>query len=138
MRIGLLALAVGDLLGGLLLTVWPGVWQEWVHPLAMGTVFYPVQRHGALMLGRAGLTVWAARRPDRVRMTAVAVAWGLEVPGALLLAWRTAGTGPAEVVYGAIALVALAIAMGVGRWLRRSAPEHRLGSAEARIESEED
>lgn len=137
MRIGLLALALVDLMGGLLLTVWPGVWQEWVHPLAMGTVFYPVQRHGALMIGRAGLTAWAARRPDATRLTMVSACWLLEVPGAMLLGWRTAGTGPmAAMVYGLIGAVALAITVGVGRAAQLAAGGP--ASSEVTMTSEED
>jgi len=121
-----LVLALFDVVAGLMLVVWPGVWQEMVHPLAMGTVFYPVQRHGALWLGRAGLTLLAARRPDPMRLSAVAAAWWLDVPGALLLAWRTAHTGPwAGAIHVALALVAFTAGVIVWRIARRSAFESK-------------
>lgn len=117
----LVALALFDLLGGALLVGWPGAWQEAAHPLAMGTVFYPVQRHGALWIARGGLALAAARRPTPLRLAALAGAWLVEVPGALLLAWRTVGTGPGPWAYAALALVACGAGGILWRTARRTA-----------------
>lgn len=116
----LYALAVLDLLGGAALLGWPGAWHEWAHPRAMGTVFYPVQFHGALWFGRAALALWAARRPTPLSRAALAGAWAIEVPGAAVLWWRTGDLGPGAWVYAGLALFAAAVALGL--W--RSAHEH--------------
>lgn len=122
----LVALAVVDVFGGVLLVVWPGVWQELLHPLAMGTVFYPVQRQGALWLGRAVVEVAAARRPQPARLWAVAALWAVEVPAALLVAWRTAHTGAAAApVHVALALVGLGVAVILWRAAREAAAGDR-------------
>ncbi len=119
LRYGLLALGAIDLLLGTLLLVWPGVWQEGVHPWAMGTVFYPIQRLGAAWLGRALLTV-VALRSGRSWLFVLAGAWALDIPGDLLLAWRVADTGPWVVwIYVGHALVC---AWAV-HWLYRAARE---------------
>lgn len=112
----LATLAALDLVGAVLLVVWPGVWQELLHPLAMGTVFYPVQRQGALWLGRAVAEVHAARRRTPVRLAVVGALWAVEVPAALLLAWNTAHTGPAAApVYTALAVIGCAVSIGMWR-----------------------
>ncbi len=113
LRYGLLALVVVDLFLGTALLVWPGVWQEGVHPWAMGTVFYPIQRLGAAWIGRAVLAA-CALRGGRSWLIALAGAWSLDIPGDLLLAWRTFDTGPlATWVYIGHALVCV----GVVCWL---------------------
>lgn len=127
MHRALYALALLDLLGGAMLLGWPGAWQELAHPLAMGTVFYPVQRHGAMWFGRAGLALWAARGPAR-RRAALAGAWALEVPGAALLAWRTVGTGPGPWFYAGLAVFAGAVAT----WLWRGASTNAIDTGDPR------
>lgn len=97
MRTVLVSLAVFDVLAGGLLLLWPGFWQEALHPLAMGTTFYPLQRLGVVWLARAAVTGVAARRADPLWLAAVAGLWAVEVPADLLVGWRTAGTGPATV-----------------------------------------
>ncbi len=94
MRWLLLCLAGLDLLAGTLLLLWPGYWQEVLHPLAMGTTFYPLQRTGVVWLARALVSVAAARGGSPRLTAAVAMLWAVEVPGDLLVGWRTAGTGP--------------------------------------------
>lgn len=116
----LIALAVIDLVVGAWLLVWPGAWQELVHPLAMGTVFYPLQRQGVVGLGRAALEALTARRPTATRLAMVTALWAVEVPAALLVAWRTADTGPlAAAVH--LGVAALALAASVGLWRARRA-----------------
>lgn len=122
----LAALAVVDLLGGTLLVVWPGVWQELLHPLAMGTVFYPVQRQGALWLARAVVEVAAARRPRPERLRVVAALWAVEVPAALFVAWRTAHTGAAAApVHVILALVGAGVALILWRSAGKAAAGDR-------------
>lgn len=124
--LALVALAAVDIITGTVLVVWPGLWQEIAHPLAMGTVFYPVQRYGALALGRAALAGWAARRPTPTRLAALSGAWLLEVPGALLLAWRTAHTGPfAALLYGGLAIGGLVVGIALWRAAQRAEDEGR-------------
>jgi hypothetical protein len=110
LRYGLLALAVVDLSLGTFLLFWPGAWQELVHPWAMGTVFYPVQRLGAAWLGRALIACFAAGRGG-VWITVLAGAWSLDLPGDILLAWSVADTGPlvAGVYLGHAALTVLEV-----------------------------
>ncbi len=122
------ALGVIDVLLGATLIGWPGIWQELLHPAAMGTVFYPVQRTGTLWLARGLFAGWAAwsRRPWAAR--AVAVAWALDVPGDLLLAWRVGDTGPwTGPAYLGRAAFAVAVAIGLGRGSR---PRHLEGAAD--------
>ncbi len=107
MRTILVSLAVFDVLVGGLLLLWPGFWQEVLHPYAMGTNFYPLQRLGVVWLGRAAATFVAARRADPLWLAAVAGLWAVEVPADLLVGWRTAGTGPATVwIYAGRAVLA--------------------------------
>lgn len=119
-RRALYALALLDLLGGGFLLGWPGAWQELAHPAAMGTVFYTVQRQGATWLGRAGLALWLTRRPGPIGWAALGGAWAIEVPGAALVAWRTAGTGPGPWIQAGLALLAAVIAGLCWRGARRA------------------
>ncbi len=115
---GLLALATLDLVGGCVLLVWPGLWQELWHPRAMGTVFYPLQFTGSVWLCRGLLALVALRRP-RWRL-ALAGMWGAEVPGMLLLAWRTASTGPWTLwFYVGRALISVGAALALWRAVPR-------------------
>ncbi len=116
----LYALAALDLLAGAWVLGWPGAWQEVMHPLAMGTVFYPIQRQGALWFGRAGLALWAAARRSPGALQALAGAWMIEVPAAALIAWRTAGLGPGAWVHVGLAVFAAAVAWGLWRAGRRA------------------
>lgn len=117
----LAALAALDAVVGGWLLVWPGAWQELVHPLAMGTVFYPVQRQGVVWLARAAVEVHAARRPTSGRLWAVAALWAVEVPAALLVAWRTADTGAlAAAVHLGVAAVALVASATLARAAARA------------------
>lgn len=112
-------LAAIDLLLGALLVLAPGLWQEALHPAAMGTTAYPLQRTGALWLTRGAVTAWAVagRRPQWA--AGVALCWGLEAPGDLLLAWRVSDTGPwTGPAYLGRALLALAVAFKLGRAAR--------------------
>lgn len=92
--IALWGLAGIDLVGGLLLLLWPGAWQEWLHPGAIGTTFYPLQAQGATWLARGGLTAWFAWRRSCAGASAVGFAWAVEGPSELLLAWRVGDAGP--------------------------------------------
>ncbi len=114
----LVTLAVLDMLAGGLLILWPGFWQEVLHPLAMGTTFYPLQRLGAVWLTRAAVTAVAAHNGRPLWLVAVAGAWIVEVPADLLVGWRTAGTGPGTVWFYAGRAVLAAL---VGAWLWRVA-----------------
>jgi len=115
----LLALVIVDLFLGTALLVWPGYWQEGVHPWAMGTVFYPIQRLGAAWIGRALLGILAIRG-GRSWLIALAGAWSLDIPGDLLLAWRVADTGPwVTWVYVGHAIVCI----WVVHWLCKNARE---------------
>lgn len=126
----LIALAAIDLVVGGWLLVWPGAWQELVHPLAMGTVFYPLQRQGAIWLGRAALEALTARRPTPTRLAMLATLWALEVPAALLVAWRTADTGPwAAAAHLGVAALALLASVGLWRARRAATPAEAAGSA---------
>ncbi len=118
-RYGLLTLVLFDLFLGITLLVWPGVWQEGVHPWAMGSVFYPIQRLGAAWMGRALLAVLALRG-GRPWLIALAGAWSLDIPGDLLLAWRVSDTGPwVTWVYLGHALVCIRVV----HWLYGAARE---------------
>lgn len=103
-----LGLVLIDGLLGTLLVVWPGAFQEWVHPDAIGTVFYPLQSTGAIYLARALLGVMIISRRPVWGRTALGAAWLVDGPAGLLLAWRTATTGPLALwvhgIHGAIAL----------------------------------
>ncbi|MCA9539092.1 MAG: hypothetical protein KC620_09395 [Myxococcales bacterium] len=117
-RPGLCALAALDVLLGVALICWPGAWQEVVHPLAVGTTFYAVQRQGALWLARGLAAAFLVRRSGPLGLAALALAWAVEVPADALLAWRTGDTGPlAAAVYASHALLAI----GVASALRRAA-----------------
>lgn len=118
----LYALAVIDLFAGAWLLGWPGAWQEVMHPLAMGTVFYPIQRQGAAWFGRAGLALWAARRPGPLPLALLAGAWAIEVPAAALVAWRTGGIGRGWWIHGLLALFAAGIAWCLWRAARGDTP----------------
>ncbi len=115
----LVSLAVLDILAGGLLLLWPGFWQEVLHPLALGTTFYPLQRLGVVWLTRAVATVIAARGGHPLWLAAVAGAWAVEVPADLLVGWRTAGTGPIAVwFYAGRAVFAAAVARKLWRVAR--------------------
>ena len=115
----LILLAATDLAGGLLLVSWPGVAQELLHPHAIGTTFYPLQRIGAVWLARAALGIAAAIRPSRGRCHAVAAGWSLDVLADLLMVVRTAGAGPYaipfHIAHAVIAAAATAWLMRAGR-----------------------
>jgi hypothetical protein len=106
------ALAALDLLSGCLLLVWPGAWQELVHPGAVGTTFYALQQAGMVWIARGLVTAWAARRRSAKLVFGVGLAWGLAVPGELLLAWRVGDTGPYALgVHLAIAAFSVLVAV---------------------------
>lgn len=112
----LLSLVALDVVAGGLLLFWPGVWQELLHPAAMGTTFYPLQRLGAAWVARGCLTGVAAARGSALLVAAVAGAWMVEVPADLLVGWRTAGTGPwTGWFYAGRAVLAAAVAVGLWR-----------------------
>ena len=115
MRWVLVTLVVLDVGAGTLLLLWPGLWQEVLHPLAMGSTFYPLQRVGAVWLMRALVTLYAVRRPGARWLAAVAWLWAVEVPGDLLLSWRTAGTGPLAAWFYA-GRATLAAVVGARAW----------------------
>lgn len=115
-RWALASLAVLDLVAGTILVVWPGVHEELLHPDAMARTFHALQRTGAAWLARGGLALFAAARRDARLTSGVALMWAAEAPGALLLAWRTADTGPhTGVAYAAQAALALIVAVGLWR-----------------------
>lgn len=109
-RLGVAGLAVIDVLTGALLMVWPGAFQEWAHPLAMGVAFYSVQRTGAVWLVRGLLAGYAAARGRRIWAGVLAASWAIGAPADLLVAWRTADTGPwaagVHAGHGAVAVLA--------------------------------
>lgn len=118
----LLVSAPPDLVLGSVLLFWPGVWQELVHPDAIGTVFYPFQQVGVGLLVRVALAVLAWRRGGPW-LTALAAAWFIEVPGELFAIWRVGDAGPwADWVHAGRAL----LTAGIGLWLWRLRPAETL------------
>ena len=96
---------------GTFLLLWPGVWQEWVHPLAMGTTFYHLQRIGALWCLRGGIELWSGVRGETRLASLLSIWWVGEFFGDTLLAWRTADTGEwVTMIYGTRAVLDLGVA----------------------------
>lgn len=146
-------LAVGalcDLGLGLWWLLVPGLWQELVHPWALGEAFWWLHAAGALRLARFGLgvVVWrrvawlayasatpaagavAVLRPGALGAAALAGSWGLECPGALLLAWQVGDAGPmARIVHVAAGLLAVLWAHNALVIARRAGPQPRLVAA---------
>lgn len=81
--------ALECLLGVFVLIV-PGAWQEAIHPLAMGTVFYPLQAMAAGWILRGALTIRVTARTEGL----VAGAWLLEVPVSVTFWVRAGLLGP--------------------------------------------
>jgi hypothetical protein len=97
---------------GVFVLLWPGAWQEALHPLAMGSVFYPLQAMAAGWILRGGLTIAAARRPNRW----VAGAWLIEVPMSAIFLIRAGLLGPwAALAHGARLVMAISALVLLGR-----------------------
>ena len=106
-------LGAADIIFGILLIFWPGVWHELVHGWVERTTFYLAQGVGVTLLAR-GIVV--LRRADVGRL------YALTVPGVVFLAWITAETGPISLVFY-LSLVALWCG---GAWcFRSSEPDGR-------------
>lgn len=110
-RWALRVLGLFECLLGCFVLFWPGAWQEAVHPLAMGTVFYPLQAMAAGWLLRGGLTVAAARSASARGLARGA--WILEIPFSAVFLIRAGLLGPwAAVIHGGrlvLTLVVLAL-----------------------------
>ena len=99
---------------GVFVLLWPGAWQEAVHPAAMGTVFYPLQAMAAGWILRGGLTLCA---PQRLR-SIITGAWLLEIPVSVTFWVRAGLLGPWAAVVHALRLAVAASALAL---LRRGA-----------------
>jgi hypothetical protein len=104
-----IAVAVADLVVGAFALFWPGAWQELLHPEAMGTTFYHLQRAGTVWLVRSGVAIAVAVRPGPGAAVVLAGLLSVEGPADLLLAWQAADTGAL-----AAPLYALRGALGLG------------------------
>ena len=107
LRMLLVSLALVDLVGGVVTVVWPGLWQEILHPLAVGTTFYHLQRTGAVWLARSALTFWAVGSRDPRSRLIVASLWAVEIPAELLMVVRLQGAGPIAEAYHLVRAVAV-------------------------------
>lgn len=130
-----------DLLIGALWLLWPGLWQELVHPWAMGSTFDALQARGVARLSRAALWGWVWHRRARAqRQVAGALAspaqgpaveilrigqlglllvgaWVTEILPELLSSWQMGGAGPvAWIVHLVMALCALVMSVAAWRW----------------------
>ncbi|MGK0362426.1 MAG: hypothetical protein ACI9U2_004747 [Bradymonadia bacterium] len=99
---------------GVFVLLSPGAWQEAVHPLAMGTVFYPLQAMAAGWILRGSLTLCA---PHRLRGV-LSGAWLLEVPTSAIFLLRAGLLGPWATPVHALRLC---LAVGALALLRPSA-----------------
>lgn len=107
-RAALLIIGSVECLLGVFVLIVPGAWQEAVHPLAMGTVFYPIQAMAAGWILRGGLTLFGATAWARG-------AWLIELPvsGVFLLRAGLLGPWAAAVHIGRMLLAMAAL------WLLR-------------------
>lgn len=97
---------------GVFVLLWPGAWQEAIHPLAMGTVFYPLQALAAGWILRGGLTLAAIRRWNRW----VEGVWLIEVPISAIFLIRAGGLGPwAAAAHGIRLIMAISALVLLGR-----------------------
>lgn len=87
MRWARLGLGAVECLLGVFVLIWPGAWQEAVHPRAMGTVFYPLQAMAAGWILRGAVTLLDARGLARG-------AWLLELPVSAVFLIRAGLLGP--------------------------------------------
>ena len=109
-RFLLATVGVFDAILGVCLLLWPGLWQEWAHPLAMGTVFYHLQRIGALWALRSIVELYAAFSGRRDLVRPLALWWFAEIVGDLLILFRGWETGEwVPFIYGGRAVLDLGV-----------------------------
>lgn len=77
---------------GVFVLIAPGAWQEAVHPLAMGTVFYPLQAMAAGWILRGGLTLLSVTSATAGGLARGA--WLLELPVSTIFLLRAGLLGP--------------------------------------------
>lgn len=102
---------------GVLVLIVPGVWQEAIHPRAMGTVFYPLQAMAAGWILRGILTVWAPRRLHGI----IGGTWLLEVPVSVTFWVRAGLLGPWAAPVHALRLAMAVTVLALLRYLAREA-----------------
>ena len=82
-----------DLLLGLLLCFWPGVWHELFHADVVRTTFYTAQAVGLFCLSRAALTVaWGSDKDLRSLYV-------VSIPPVVYLSWFCSGSGVMTVAF---------------------------------------
>lgn len=91
-RAALLAIGALECLLGVFVLLVPGAWQEAVHPLAIGTVFYPLQAMAAGWILRGGLTVIGVT--SRRAAGLAQGAWLVELPVSAIFLIRAGLLGP--------------------------------------------
>ena len=120
-RLCSLLLAVHDLLLGLCLLLWPGLWHELLHRDIERTTFFVPQALGAVVLARSIHLLLCRLLPSPQVRLGHAYLWGAQGLFLALLAYRLSGSdGSPTLVYGVGATVSLVVA----RYLYPSVPSY--------------